>query len=373
MEKQALGKIKGYMDPLCEKYRTVIKSVYIAGSAVRRDFVKGSDIDILVIIDDTRDGFDPRVIDLIHSELRKISKDTMDKDKLDLHIQSPKTLSTFWDMIRSGEPWIITQMRDAYILYDPSGYITPIKTLLNQGKLSGTKEKAQTLINDAPKKLVKARKLFLEEITADLLSAMVESAQAVLMFAGVAPPAAKNIGKELSERFVKTKIIPSKIVHDYENFYEVTRKIDHGEITTISGKEVEKYLSMVAEFIESMEKLFGVLDFVKKKKMINDAYDKSIKACSEALKKVGAGKAKDHSEILRQFKAQFVDSGLVSKDHLGMVRKIHTHKKAFDSGKVSDISENEIYSSNVYASNLEKAIGDVKIGRKKDEKRKRRA
>ena len=368
MEKQVLEKINRYILPLCEKYKTVVKSVYISGSAVRKDFVKGSDIDILVIIDDTRDGFDPRVSDLINMNLREISKMAMDKDKLDLHIQAPKLLSVFWDMVRSGQPWIITQMKDALVLYDPSGYIRPIQSLMNQGKLSGTKERAQVLINDAPKKIAEARKIFLEAITADLLSAMVESAQAVLMFAGVAPPAAKNIGKEISERFVKTKIIPAKIVQDYENFYELTRKIDHGEITHISGKEIEKHLGMVSEFIESMDKLFNVLDFMKKKKMVNDAYDKSMKACSAALKKVGSKEPKSHIEIMKHFKMHFVDTGLVSKDHLEILKMMHTNKKAFESGKVSDISENDIYSSNVYASNLEKAIGDVKIDRAKSEK-----
>ncbi|MEA2004359.1 MAG: nucleotidyltransferase domain-containing protein [archaeon] len=368
MEKVALDKIKGYMDPLCEKYRTVIKSVYIAGSAVRKDFVKGSDIDVLVIIDDTRDKFNPRVIDLINMNLREISKMAMEKDKLDLHIQAPKPLSVFWDMVRSGQPWIITQMKDALILYDPSGYIGPIQSLLNQGKLSGTKERAQTLINDAPKKLAEARKIFLEDITSDLLSAMIESAQSVLMFAGVAPPAAKNIGKEISEMFVRTKIIPARIVQDYNNFYELTRKIDHGEITQISGKEIEKHLMTVAEFIESMDKLFNVLDFMKKKKMVNDAYDKSITVCSSALKRIGNKSPKSHSDIMKHFKVNFVDTGLVSKDHLETLMKMHMNKKAFELGKVSDISENDIYSSNIYALNLEKAIGDVKIGRAKSEK-----
>ncbi len=369
MEKLALDKVNRYILPLCEKYKTVIKSVYIAGSAVRKDFVKGSDIDVLVIIDDTRDKFDPRVVDLINMDLREISKMAMDKDKLDLHIQAPKPLSVFWDMIRSGQPWIITQMKDALVLYDPSGYIRPIQSLMNQGKLSGTKERAQALINDAPKKLAEARKIFLEEITSDLLSAMVESAQSVLMFAGVAPPAAKNIGKELSDRFVKTKIISPKIVQDYENIYELTRKIGHGEITHISGKEIEKHLGVVAEFIESMEKLFNVLDFMKKKKMVHDAYDKSIKACSAALKKVGTKEPKSHAEMMKHFKMHFIDTGLVSKDHLEMLKIMHANKKAFDTGKVYDISENEIYSSNVYASNLEKAIGDVKIGRTKSGKK----
>ncbi|NOQ55914.1 MAG: hypothetical protein GQ477_03870 [Nanohaloarchaea archaeon] len=363
MDQEILDKINNYIFPLCDKFKTVVKSVYIAGSAVRKkDYVAGSDIDILMIIDDTRDDFDRRVIDLINMNLREISKMAMEKDKLDLHMQAPKPLTVFWDMVRSGQPWIITQMRDALILYDPSGYIKPIQLLLNEGKLSGTRERAQTLINDAPKKLGEARKIFLDDVTSDLLSAMVESAQAVLMFSGVAPPAAKNIGKELTKKFVDTKIIPARIVKDYEIMYETTRKIDHGEISHVSGREIEKYIGVVSEFIESMEKLFNVLDFMNKKKMVNAAYDKTIDACGSALKKAGKTKPKNHSEILKHFKIHFIDTGLVSKDHLEILKKMHSNKKAFDSGNVSDISEDEIYSSNVYATNLQNAIGDVKIG-----------
>ncbi|MCK5594418.1 MAG: hypothetical protein KAI18_04190, partial [Candidatus Aenigmarchaeota archaeon] len=103
------------------------------------------------------------------------------------------------------------------------------------------------------------------------------------------------------------------------------------------------------------------LDFMNKKKMVNAAYTKTIDACGSALKKAGKTKPKDHSEILKHFKIHFIDTGLVSKDHIETLKKMHNNKKAFDSGKVSDISEDEIYSSNVYATNLQKAIGDVKI------------
>ena len=371
MDKKVLKIINDSINPICEKYKGAIKSIYLAGSAVRKDYVPGSDIDILIIVDDTCDNFDARVLNLINSDFRDVSKKAMLEHKLDLHIQDAKTLSVFWDMVRSGQPWIITQMRDAYVLYDPSGYISPIKTLLNAGKLSGTKERAQTLINDAPKKLVDARKIFLNEVMSDLLLAMVESSQAVLMFSGVAPPASKNIGRELSLKFVNTKIIPKKIVNDYEQIYELTKKIDHGEVSHVSGKEIERYLGMVIEFIEGMEKLFNVLDFMKKKKMVNSAYEKSIDACRIALKKINKVEPKTNTDLLKHFKVHFVDTGLVSKDHLEVLKKMHSNKKAFDSGKVSDISENEIYSSNVYAQNLENAIGDVKLGNKAKSKPKR--
>lgn len=370
MERQVLEKVEKYINPLCEKYRGVIKSVYLAGSVTRKDFVSTSDIDILVIVDDTKEKFDPRIIKLIDIKLQEISKNAMKNDRLDFHIQSPKPLSVFWDMVRSGQPWIITQMRDAIVIYDPGGYIKPIQMLLNRGKLSGTKERAQMLINYAPKKLNQARKIFLEEVTTDILLAMVESAQAVLMFAGIAPPASKNIGKEISLRFVKTDIIKAKIVQDYDNFYEITRKIDHGEITHVSGREIEKHISVALEFIENMEKLFNALDFMKKKKMVYSAYDTSIKACSDALEKMGRTYPEKESDMLKHFKIHFIDTGLVSKDHIETLKKIYHTKKAFDCGNVSDIAENEIYSSNIYASNLKNAIEDVELNGKKRRTRK---
>ncbi len=359
MEKQVIETIKSHLKPVFKKYEGIIKTAYIAGSATRKDYVEGSDIDMLFIVDDTKEGLDESVMGRMKFDLSQIAKKAMQEDRLDLHIQRPKPLSVFWDMIRSGQPWIITQMRDAIIIYDPSGFLAPMKKLLNQGKLSGTKERANALINEAPKKIVKARKIFIEDIMNDLLLSMVESAQAVLMFAGVAPPYAKNVGAELKKRFAGKDMMDTKLVDAYEEFYSITRKIDHGEITNVSGSEVERYMHNAECFIETMERIFLMLETSKKRDMIDKSYRSSIKTCSDAIEMVGRIPPKKDKTVLKHFRTHLIDTGLVSKEHMSNLEKIFRNKKVSDEGRSREIPENEVYSSNVYSSNLRNAVDDL--------------
>ncbi|MGC9200716.1 MAG: nucleotidyltransferase domain-containing protein, partial [Candidatus Aenigmatarchaeota archaeon] len=131
-----------------EKYGNLIKSIVMMGSVVRGDFKPESDIDIIVIIDDTIEELTPEKLDSIDDDLEKIAKSITDK----LSIQPSYTLTEFVDYAKSGHPIVYNFIKEGEPLYD-AGFFMPWKRLLKLGKIQGTREAIESYMEDAPKKL----------------------------------------------------------------------------------------------------------------------------------------------------------------------------------------------------------------------------
>lgn len=363
MEDAQLEKLKKACAPMIKKYASIIKAIWIYGSAVRAETAP-ADIDMMILVDDTSEIPDAKIMEL-RRDMEAVDA-TLKKENVAIHWQPPKPLSLWWDMLRGGNPLAFTSMRDALSIYDPGGYVAPLQILLKQGRLAGTREQAEELMGRAPVKLEKARRIFLEEITADLMAAMTEASHAVLMFAGVPPPTKSNVRTELRQRFVARGLLEEKYVEDYENFFELAQRIEHGDIQRLSGKELDRWLEKVVAFIERLERLFLVLEVLKRKDIINAAHHTAFEAAREALQRLGEKAPERPEQIIENFKKYFVDTGLVAKEHLNVLQKLYAAKKAAVAGKIGELPEREVYESEVYAKNLADTLhrirGHVKVG-----------
>ncbi|MFH1106242.1 MAG: nucleotidyltransferase domain-containing protein [Candidatus Aenigmatarchaeota archaeon] len=364
MEQDFTTPVKECCEHVLKKYDGVVKAIWVYGSAVHGTMKKGSDVDLMLILDDTNNDISDSRIAEIASDLEEFTKRVQEKSGVSLHFQAPKRLSDWWDLLRSGEPWVFTSMRDLIILYDPSGYVEPINRLLNSGRMSGTHERAHMLIRRAPQRVENAKRIFLEDITSDLLLAMTESAQSTLMFYGVAPPAPRTIGDALEKNFCP-KLLEKGYVNIIRDFYEVTRKIDHRELTKLSAKETRVWLEKAKAFIARMEVLFAALEKSKKNQLVEESYREAFDACKAALSKMGV-KSTDKTML------KFVETELVGKylprSYLEIIRKIQSLKDAKDSGKIDEMTEKEIYSSRIYAKNLRMILEGVRNENGKNKK-----
>ncbi|MEM5814858.1 MAG: nucleotidyltransferase domain-containing protein, partial [Candidatus Aenigmatarchaeota archaeon] len=280
--------LKRIASEVLKEYDGLIKAIWIYGSAVRKgEFKPTSDIDMLILLDDITQKATAAKLSEVDDVATGIAKAVKKEMNINIHVQPPKRLSDWWDLLRGGEPFAFTCMRDALPIYDPSGYIEPMRRLLRSGQVHGTWERAQMLLERAPYRLETAKRIFHSEITADLLLAMVESGQAVLMFSGAAPATAPTLGVELRRHFVERKLLEPGYVDMYEDFYEFTKKFEHGEMTKISGKEMDRWIKRAKAFLIRMQELFDVLEALKKKEIIEEAHKESLDAARAALAKVG--------------------------------------------------------------------------------------
>ncbi|EHK01315.1 hypothetical protein HRED_08865 [Candidatus Haloredivivus sp. G17] len=114
-----------------------MKCVAVWGSVAKGEHGRESDIDTLVILDDTKLQKD--VPDDAKKKIQKKVTDLAKETDERITIQYFPFLTEFWDSLRKGEPLAIEAVRNGEPVYD-TGLFMPAKRLLQRGKISGTQE-----------------------------------------------------------------------------------------------------------------------------------------------------------------------------------------------------------------------------------------
>ncbi len=234
-----------------KKFDKIIKSVILFGSTIKQSNVAGSDIDIIIIIDDVSIKWDQELIAWYREELGKIV--SVSPYKIDLHINTIK-LSTWWDDLMKGDPVIINVIRYGEAMVDLAGFFEPLKYLLITGKIKSTPEAIYNCLYRAPQHFNRSKISELNCIEG-LYWCMVDSAHAALIAANVLPPSPEHIPGELKETFVNNGRLKINYVTNYRDLHILHKKIAHGEVTDLKGVEIDQWQEKTKAFMETMVKL----------------------------------------------------------------------------------------------------------------------
>ena len=242
-----------------KKYDKMIKSVVLFGSTVKQDMQAGSDVDIIIILDDVTIAWDQELISWYREELEKILRANPYNKKL--HINTVK-LSTWWEDLVKGDPTILNVIRYGEAMIDLAGFFEPLKSLLIKGKIKSTPEAIYSCLQRAPIHLARSKTAELGAIEG-LYWSMVDSAHAALISAKVIPASPEHIPMDLIETFVDTNVLDSKYVNWYTELLELHKKIGHGEIKDLKGVEIDLWQEKAEKFLEAMIKI--VNDIIENK------------------------------------------------------------------------------------------------------------
>jgi len=231
-----------------ELFPGLIKSVVLFGSVMKATVTKGSDIDILVIMDDTAITPSRKFVDWYNIELANLIR----KSDPRLHVNTV-TLTTFWENIKVGEPVAINVLRYGLPLID-TGYYEPLQYLLRNGRIKPTEEAIYNALTRSPWHLTRANSRILSSII-DLYWVMIDSAHAALMKYGVVPPSPEHVEKLLISTFVDNKKLDKKYVSYYHELWSASKAVIHGELLKTSGSDFDRYRLMAEEFHGKMKEL----------------------------------------------------------------------------------------------------------------------
>ncbi|MBT6690596.1 hypothetical protein HN903_01640 [archaeon] len=234
-----------------EKFDQMIKSVVLFGSSAKKVSTPGSDIDVIVIIDDVSVRWDEELIAWYREELGKII--VGNPYRKSLHVNTVK-LSTWWDDMMKGDPVVINVLRYGDALIDFGGFFNPLRVLLKEGKIRSTPESIYTLLQRSPGHLTRARQLMLGVVDG-LYWTMVDSAHAALISTGVQPASPEEIGFVLKKHFVEKKMLHKKYVKYYNEIRDVAKEIAHGEKARVKGRDLDEWFVMADDFLGEMARL----------------------------------------------------------------------------------------------------------------------
>lgn len=254
MEKM-VGNVKEFAGRVRDKFGKYVKSVIMFGSMQRKDFTAGSDVDILVIIDDTAIGqaITPDFRDTLYRQLCDIAADVDKK----LHVQM-NLLTEFWDFIRQGDPLFFNYIRNGTPILD-LGFFEPLKRLLYMGAISPTKEAIVRSI-EASKEYLRKIRTYWEWSVERMFRAVTWSCNSFLMASGMPPADPKEMAAVLQHYFVEQ----GKLEEDYPKILaEVTKwhkDIEHGVAGELKPELIMDLESKTKKFVERMDR--GVKDYM---------------------------------------------------------------------------------------------------------------
>ena len=243
-----------------KQYDQIIKSVIFFGSGAKKKSKKNSDIDILIIIDDVVVKWDMELIAWYREELGRLVRSN--PYIRPLHINTMK-LSTWWEDLMRGDPVVLNILRYGESVIDFGGFFNPLKVLMARGKIKSTPEAIYTLLQRSPKHMLRSRQSLLAAVDG-LYWTMIDSAHAALISLDIEPASPEDIPTVLRESFVKKKLLNKKYVEYYEEVHGVAKKIIHGEIVSVKGKDLDRWFTLTDDFLREIAKL---VDDILKKKM----------------------------------------------------------------------------------------------------------
>ena len=363
---------KKFAEKALEKYKDLIKAIVVMGSVARGEFKPKSDIDVFVIIDDTQKELSQEELEAIDRDLEKIveeipeaflieKKDGKEEKIPLLSVQPCYTLTEFWDYARIGHPIIYNFIKEGIAIYD-TGFFSPIKKLLKMGKITATREAIENYMESAPKKLMRAKTVKLLMLAEDCYYAMLNSAQAVLMFLGLEPPVPSKAYAEVKKHLVEPGILEEKYAEWLKEIIEIRKKIEHKELLEVSGAFVDEWIRRAEEFVNKMFTLLNALELRKIEKILERTYEVLQKAVITALKTLKKEKIDESaisanvkemreavekefgSDLKTIFKKEFIDKGLIDSYYLriwGRIEELRNYveKKEFDKVPFKEVYE----------------------------------
>jgi len=235
------------------KFNKMVKSVVLFGSTTKGTRVPGSDIDIILIIDDVAVKFDQELVAWYREELGKII--AANPYKKELHINTVK-LSTWWTDLYRGDPVVINIIRYGEAMFDMGGFFNPLKVLLETGKIKPSPEAIYTALQRAPQHLARSKQAEISSIEG-VYWAFVDSAHAALIAAKVMPPSPEHVPILLRKNFVDKRMLKNRYIAWYQDLYELHRRIVHGQISDIKGQDIDMWQDRADEFIRTMASIIN--------------------------------------------------------------------------------------------------------------------
>ncbi len=315
-----------------KKFEKYVYSYVIGGSLVRGDAIKTSDVDVYVIIDDTDVKRMPRLElkeklrNIIYSYIMQANELAGVKNPLNVQVY---LLTEFWEGVKDANPIFYTFLRDGVPLYDRGGFL-PWKLLLKMGKIKPSPESIDMFMSmgDKTSEIVKRR--LLDIVIGDIYWGIITPSQALLMLYGLPPTSVKETVHEIRRIFVdKEKLLEKKYADILEEIViKYYKGYEHEKIKEVSGKDVDRLLKNLEDYLKRLKELREDLEKEMQKKTFDEIYENVFK-----LMKAIFGSGSEH-ELIREYEEEIVNKGKGNPRFMHTLNELLAIKKDFKNKKI---------------------------------------
>ena len=362
-KKERIDILKRFTKQVLKKYGPLVRSVVLFGSTAREEWKGKSDIDVFVILDDTRQKMTPMIKDQIDGELVKIAKDIHSQ----LSVQQPYLLTEFWNMVRLGHPIVFNFIREGVPVYDKDIFL-PIKRLLQMGEIKPSKEAVEKYIERGPKRIKRVENAKIYMVVEDCYYAMLESAQAVLMFLGENPPRPSDAPEAIKKTVCKMKLLEPKYADWLLNIVKVRKDVEHKKKQSMSGNELDSWIRKTKQFVKRMQQLIVKIEIMKRENIIEKSFTIMKETTLTLLKAINKAPPKSETtDLERAFEAELIKTGMIPEDFLGVYQELKKLRKVSREGKILELPKQHILLQREYVRKFIREAGKILKSRMRPE------
>ncbi|MBN2331183.1 MAG: nucleotidyltransferase domain-containing protein [Candidatus Aenigmarchaeota archaeon] len=362
-KKERIEILKKFTKQVLKKYGPIVRSVVLFGSTAREEWKGKSDIDVFVILDDTRQKMTPMIKDRIDGELVKIAKDIHSQ----LSVQQPYLLTEFWNMVRLGHPIVFNFIREGVPVYDKDIFL-PIKRLLQMGEIKPSKEAVEKYIERGPKRIKRVENAKIYMVVEDCYYAMLESAQAVLMFLGENPPRPSDAPEAIRKTVCKMKLLEPKYADWLLEIVKVRKDVEHKKKQSMSGIELDSWIRKTKQFVKRMQQLIVKIEIMKRENIIEKSYTIMRETTLTLLKAINKAPPKSEmSDLERAFEEELIKTGMIPEDFLGVYQELKKLRKVSREGKILELPKQHILLQREYVRKFIREAGKILKSRMRPE------
>lgn len=245
--KSKMNNVKAFAAAAREKFGKYIKSVIVMGSFARGDFKVTSDIDTLVIIDDTvsNEPVDEAMRRKLSGQLQELGSKADKEIHIQLHL-----ITEFWEFIREGDAIFFNYLRNGSVVFD-AGFFRPMQRLLRAGLIKPSREAIFKGLDGATGYVNRIEQYY-EFALERMYRAVTWSANAFLMAAGMPPAEPPEIAHVLNFFFVKKGKMDKALVDGFEDVRAAFKAQEHKEIK-ITPDMLVKFDKETRDFVAYMK------------------------------------------------------------------------------------------------------------------------
>jgi len=224
-----------------------VQGIVLFGSVMRDEAKKGSDLDILVILDDVSNEITSEMAGAYSLTVGSLLAKLNAHDKIHL---TTLGIIRFWDGVRNGDPVITSIIRSGKAIVD-TGFFTPLKAMLAKGMIKPTREAVVSHLRMA-QSLLRNQAVYFKRSVSDFYWAVMDAAHAVIMHAGEETTHPRNVSKVF--RKVAPKVgLSVKLAPTIDYFLKLMKGMANGEKHEFTGRQVDELKKKAKAFVKSVK------------------------------------------------------------------------------------------------------------------------
>ena len=315
-----------------------VTSYVIYGSLVRGTASEDSDVDVVVIIDDTdvkrmsRMELLEKLRAKIYDYVREATALAGVRNKLEPQIW---LLTDFWQRVKDAEPVAFTFIRDGIPFYD-RGTFLPWKRLLLMGRIKPSPEAIEQYMKEADVTEERVKRRLLDAMI-DVYYGIVTPTQAMMMLVGEAPPVPKTLVSDVKRVLVdKEKVMTLKDLKILEKAVHLFKQYEYGKLKDFPGNEIDKFLKEFQDYMKMIKEMRKKLE----KSISEKTADKIYSDVFRVLKNVLGNKSQE--ALIKDFESKLVKKGKVQPRFSSVLKELVDVKRKLKAGKLSQRESDKV-------------------------------